>query len=110
MVRSRLRACAVAGASLALGLVCVPVAQATVFGLSDQHVHNLVDPVFAQLPIDNVRLVVPWNVALVDPNRVYPWLNAARDRGLEPLIAFEAAATDRCPDAPCEVPSISRYR
>jgi hypothetical protein len=93
----------------ALGVVA-PAAQATVFGLSDQHAGSLLDPRFRALPIDHVRLVVPWDVALTDPVQAGAWLRTAEHLGLVPLVAFEHAAGDACPGMPCSLPSPSEYR
>jgi hypothetical protein len=52
---------------------------------------------------------VPYDVATSDPNRVQVWLDAVRAAGLEPQIAFEHLRSDRCPSAPCTLPSRSVY-
>ena len=93
---------------LAAGLSTTP-AMATTFGLSDQNEVNLADSRFAALPMDHVRLVVPWDAALTEPGRAGSWLLAASQRGLTPLVAFARARGDRCPDNPCVLPSIGEY-
>jgi hypothetical protein len=87
-----------------------PSARATAFGLSDQHETSFSDPRFATLPIDHVRLMVPWNVAITDPEPTARWLDTAFGLGLTPLVAFQHAAGERCPDAPCRLPSTGEYR
>lgn len=79
-------------------------------GLSEQDPGLLSDFRIRALPLDHARLVVPWDVALTDPARVDRWLAAVRVGRMEPLIAFEHAATDRCPDTPCTLPSDAEYR
>lgn len=92
-------------------LVAGPAAaRAAEIGLSDQHYASFLDPRFQALGIDHVRLVVPWDVALTDPDSAGVWLDAAAAHGLEPMVAFEASASDRCPDDPCSVPSVGDYR
>jgi hypothetical protein len=95
-------------AAMAAGLA--PAAGATDFGLSDQHQLNFLDRRFRELPIDHVRLTVPWDVALTDPTRADAWLNTAANLGLTPLVAFEHGAGDRCPAAPCRLPALAEYR
>jgi hypothetical protein len=77
--------------------------------LSDQQWSALLDPRFAMLPIDHVRLVVAWDAALSDPAAVEQWLAIARQRRLTPLVAFGARAADRCPDSPCRAPTVANY-
>ena len=79
------------------------------FGLSDQHAYDLADPLFAALRVDYVRLVVPWNVAITDPSAADEWLQTAAQQHLVPMVAFERASTDRCPDQPCSIPSLASY-
>jgi hypothetical protein len=86
-----------------------PIAHATGFGLSDQFANHFADPRFEALPIDYVRLVVPWDVALTDPRSADEWLSTARNLGLVPLVAFQGNAAQRCPDDPCAVPSLRAY-
>ena len=103
--------CCAAVALAAGGAVVAPSsAIATEFGLSDQHQLNFLDARFRSLPIDHVRLTVPWDAALTDPEAVGAWLRTASNLSLEPLVAFEHAAGDRCPGPPCRLPSLDEYR
>jgi hypothetical protein len=80
-----------------------------VVGLSDQHETTFSDLRFRTLPIQHVRVVVPWDAATTEPVTVERWLNAARARGLEPLVSFERSRGDQCPAAPCVTPSRSEF-
>ena len=81
-----------------------------VVGLSDQTPTPFTSPLFAPLRMTVARYVTPWNVALTDTSRLDGWLAAAGAAGVTPLIAFEHAAGDQCPDRPCTLPSDGEYR
>ena len=99
--------------SLLCGLIVamssVTPALGATFGLSDQNEGNFADSRFAALPVDHVRLVVPWDAALTEPGRTASWLASAGQRSLTPLVAFGRSRSDRCPDAPCVLPSMGEY-
>jgi hypothetical protein len=43
------------------------------------------------------------------PDTLATWLLAAAAAGVEPMVALEHAASDRCPAAPCRLPSTDAY-
>lgn len=107
MSSRRTRACAL---GIALAGVLAPAAPAQLgVGVSDQHETAFSDIRFRSLPVDHVRLIVPWDAALTDPGPTDAWLKAATARGLRPMVAFERSRGDQCPDAPCHAPSSSEF-
>jgi hypothetical protein len=84
-------------------------ADAVTVGLSDQHETSFSDLRFRTLPIAHVRLVVPWDAAIVDPAPVDAWLRAAEARGLTPLVSFERSRGAQCPGQPCTAPSPAAF-
>jgi hypothetical protein len=70
----------------------------------------LSDPLFTPLGIRTARIVLPWNVAATDPARVSLWLETIQDWRMEPYVALGHAASDRCPDSPCLLPTDAQYR
>jgi hypothetical protein len=78
-------------------------------GISDQKAETFKDPRFKALRVTRTRLSTPWSSIFTEPGRLAAWLNAARADGLEPLVAFEHARSDRCPAAPCTPPSVADY-
>ncbi|HEV7493198.1 glycosyl hydrolase [Baekduia sp.] len=77
-------------------------------GISDNRPELLDAPAFRALNIDAVRLVVPWDAA-DRPGRWDAWLDRAHAVGADVLVAFDHADGDRCPGAPCVLPSIDSY-
>ena len=84
-----------------------PKAAKALLGVGDQAPGMFEDPLFAPLQVPIARLVVPWD-AMTGPD-VAGWLEAARREGVEPLVAFGLGRGDRCPDAPCRLPSVRAY-
>lgn len=83
------------------------VASAGEVGISDQRAGTFADARLTGLEIRHARVVVPWDVAS-DPaaaEALTRWLDAAGAAGMRPLVAFERAAGERCPDAPCHRPA-----
>jgi hypothetical protein len=67
-----------------------PLPHVTV-GIGENRGSFLGDPLFDQLGIRNVRLIVPYDVVRVGGRRLRDtdgWLQAARDRGLDVLVSF----------------------
>jgi hypothetical protein len=85
-----------------------PSAGKALVGVGDQAASMFTDPRFVPLQMQIARLVVPWD-AMGGPE-VVAWLSAARRFGVQPLVAFGLGGGDRCPDAPCRLPSVSDYR
>ena len=97
---------------LALAAVAVPgspaAAAGPATGISDNSPELLDAPAFRALNIDAVRLVVPWDAA--DRKGRWIWSIArAQAVGADVLVAFDHAEGDRCPGAPCVLPSIESY-
>ena len=67
------------------------------------------DPRFLALGLRTARLVIAWNAIFEEPDRVAAWLDAAAAAGIEPLVAFDHDRADRCPSAPCRLPSVDAY-
>jgi hypothetical protein len=80
-----------------------------VAGISDQGPATFADPRFRALGMKTARLVLPYDAMRVRPAQVAAWMNAAAAAGIDPLVAFDHAAGDRCPDAPCRLPSAAEY-
>ena len=78
-------------------------------GISEQSETMFGDPRFRALGIRTARLVVAWNAIWVDPDRVTSWLSAAAASGVQPLVVFDHDRGDRCPSAPCSLPSVGAY-
>src|SRR4051794_4148460 len=72
-----------------------------VVGVGDQRPGMFGDPRFTALHVHQARLVTPWDSVFTEPERLDAWLQAARAAGVQPLVSFEAARGDRCPDEPC---------
>lgn len=101
-------------ASLLVGAALLPAAApaaaSPAIGLSDQNASSWSQPGLLALDLRYARLVVPWDAAWSEPDRVQAWLDAVAAAGQEPHIAFEHLRSDRCPGWPCVTPSRSRYR
>ena len=83
-------------------------AAAPVTGISDNAPEVLDAPAFRALNIDAVRLVVPWDAGGRPGRWDWSMLRAAAF-GADVLVAFDHADGDRCPGAPCLLPSVDRY-
>jgi hypothetical protein len=103
--RRRLLALAV----LALALGSPAVAGAAVIGFGDQNASVFSDARLRALGLPVARLVVPYDAATSQPDRVAAWLAAVAAAGMKPHIAFEHLSTDNCPSSPCTVPSRATY-
>jgi len=97
-------------ALLAALAVASPAAAKPVVGLSDQTPTPFTSPLFAPLGMTTARYIAPWNVALGgDSTKFDAWLAAARGAHVTPLVGFEHATGDLCPDQPCTLPSDAQY-
>jgi hypothetical protein len=85
-------------------------AQTVQIGIGDQAIESLSDPRFTALGIRTARIVLPWNIAKVDPARVARWAEVTQALGIEPYVALGRASSDRCPQAPCLLPADADYR
>jgi hypothetical protein len=101
---------------IALVLLLAPptVAQAAnpVVGIADQKASTFDSGRFKELRVKRTRYVVPWNVALVKPERARfdAWYRAARKAGVKSvMVAFSASSGSRCPARPCALPSVRSY-
>ncbi|MDA0170844.1 hypothetical protein OJ998_17210 [Solirubrobacter taibaiensis] len=89
---------------LALALAALTV------GIGDQQPAAFADPRMRSLGLKAARMIVPYDAATSEPDKVAAWLAATRAAGLEPHIAFQHLSSDRCPSAPCTLPSRATYR
>ena len=99
-------------ALLAVFLLAAPAtaaARAPVVGLGDQHPEMFSDPAFRSLAITHSRYVLEWDwyrskrkIAAMDW-----WMSAAKDNGVDPLIAF---GRDWRPSGQFKLPSLADYR
>jgi hypothetical protein len=96
-------------AALALALVAPAAAGAAVIGFGDQNASVFADARLRALHLPVARLVVPYDAATSQPDRVAAWLAAVAAAGMTPHVAFEHLSGDRCPSAPCTVPSRATY-
>lgn len=88
--------------------VPLPAAAGPVTGISDNDPKILDLPAFRALNLDAIRVVVPWDAG--DSPGEWDW-SVARSAalGTDILVAFDHAKGDRCPGAPCGLPSVERY-
>ncbi len=86
----------------------LPAVAGPVTGISDNSPEMLDAPAFRAVNIDAVRIVVPWDAE--DRKGRWFWSFArAQAVGADVLVAFDHAEGDRCPGAPCVLPSVERY-
>jgi hypothetical protein len=78
-------------------------------GLSDQNAATWSDPRVRALGLQHARLVVPWDAAASEPERVRAWLDAVVAAGLRPHVAFEHGRGTNCPWWPCDLPTRAEY-
>ncbi|MDP9384704.1 MAG: glycosyl hydrolase, partial [Actinomycetota bacterium] len=109
--RERGRLAALAVSLCALGLAAAPAAApaAVTYGIADQHAATFRDPQFHATGMAIARLNSPWDALSTNPGLLDAWLTAARDAGVEPMIAFNRSTGSRCPSAPCVLPSLAQY-
>jgi len=86
-----------------------PAGGRPLLGISDQQPAMFTDPLFVPLGVRIARVVAPWNVMRTHRDELAAWLHAARASRVAPLVAFEHARGDRCPDSPCRLPSVRAY-
>jgi hypothetical protein len=82
----------------AAAALCVPAtAPAVTVGIADQKADMFSDPLFQKLGVRHARIAVSWDALHHDWQRTEldVWLEAARARGIEPLIGFMHARGDR---------------
>ena len=99
----------IALAVAATALVAPAGAAAAVIGFGDQNASVFADPRLRALNLEVARLVVPWDAATSQPDRVAAWLAAVSAAGMQPHVAFEHLSGDRCPASPCSAPSRATY-
>ncbi len=94
---------------------------AVVVGISENQPTMFSDPLFRQLGVKHVRVVMSWNVMTSgddELSRVTQYLQAAQASGIDPLVTFEHTRGDasRCNlrrnfnRNVCRLPSASAYR
>ena len=91
-------------------------------GIAENNSGLFSDPLFADLGVKHVRVVVSYNVMTSrddELGRVTDYLNAARAQGIEPLVTFEhqRGAAERCRERrfrlrkpQCRLPTARSYR
>ncbi|MBJ7331595.1 MAG: hypothetical protein JHC95_17000 [Solirubrobacteraceae bacterium] len=85
-------------------------AHALTVGMADQQAASFSDGRLQRLGLGYARYVVPWNAATAQPAKVRAWLDATARLGMQPHIAFEHSAGDRCPSRPCTAPTRAQFR
>jgi hypothetical protein len=69
-----------------------------VVGIGDQNAHFFTDPHLQQLAPTRTRYITPYNSVLKDRDTVDAWMTAARDNGMEVVVAFNPPDGMRCPN------------
>ncbi|MBA2504692.1 MAG: hypothetical protein H0V29_01970 [Thermoleophilaceae bacterium] len=83
---------------------------AILVGVGDQNPDSFSNPFFGALGVKQTRLITPWNSITTEPARLDAWMQAARAKGLVPLVAFERARDQSaCPMKPCKAPSVGTF-
>ena len=95
-------------AAVLLG-TAAPAPAAAMTGIGDQQPYFLADPLFQQLEVEHVRVIVPWDAALTGDEPTRQWLFDAARHGKRPLVAFQHARGARCPDGPCPRPTPAQF-
>lgn len=96
-------------ALVALLLVLPASAPAAVVGIADQTADSFHDARLRALGLRNARLVVPYDAAATEPDRVQAWLDAVAAAGMQPHVAFEHVRGSGCPSFRCVAPSRAQY-
>jgi hypothetical protein len=94
--------------AVVLGVV-VPAARADI-GISDTQPAMFGDWRFTDLGVRQVRLVVPWDIAVDKPQQTDAFLAAAQAAGVNVHVAFEHLSGDQCPGSPCTLPGVQDFR
>ncbi len=95
--------------ALALTGLAAPSAGAQALGIGDQKPEVFQNPLFKSLGVKRTRLFMPYDAIFSEPARLDAWIQAARNAGLEPLIAFEKPRSMQCPGSRCRAPSVRAY-
>lgn len=103
------RAVLLLAAVAALAGWTAPSAHALVTGIGDQQPYLFDDPLYQQLGLDQVRVIVPWDASLTGDAATRQWLMSAANHGKTPLVAFEHARGADCSDGPCPHPTVVQY-
>jgi hypothetical protein len=98
-----------AAAAVLLALGAPAPASAQVVGIGDQNAETFSDPRFLALGVKRSRFFPPWDGIFKEPERLDGWLNAAREAGVEPYVAFNHSRGNVCPKRPCTLPSVRAY-
>lgn len=91
-------------------LATFAAAFALVVGVGDQRPSSFADARLRALELPVARMIVPWDAVHSQPEKVDAWLAATAAAGMRPHIAFEHLSSDRCPGAPCVLPTREQYR
>lgn len=86
----------------ALALLVVLLTPATsgayVVGIADQNPTFFGEPNLQPLAPTRTRYITPYDSVFKDRDTVDAWMNAARDAGMEVVVAFNPPASMRCPN------------
>lgn len=78
-------------------------------GVSDNKAGTFFDPRVKQIGIRTARLIIPWNAVSRDPKTLAAWMNSARASGIQPLVAFDRTRGNKCPQRPCNLPTVKQF-
>src|ERR1700754_507949 len=92
-------------------LLAVPSAHgAAVIGIADQRVEPLSEPLFVWTQVKTLRIVVPWNAALMPSADLEHRLGAGQAAGVETVVTFERRHSEDCRTGPCALPTPAQLR
>lgn len=101
-------------ALLAAALIAPASSSAYVVGVADQNPAFFDNPFLQQLAPTRTRYITPYNSVFKDRDTVDEWMNAAREAGMEVVVAFNPPAGMRCPNIGrakgCKPVSAAAYR
>lgn len=99
---------------VAAALVAPASSGAYVVGVADQHQAFFDDPYLQQLAPTRTRYITPYNSIFKDRRTVDAWMGAAREAGMEVVVAFNPPDGMRCPNIGrargCKPVSAAAYR
>lgn len=79
-------------------------------GISDNKPSTFFDPRLGDIGIRTARVVLPWNAISADKEGVAAWMDSAKNSDVQPLVAFDRTRGNQCPQRPCNLPSVKRFK